>query len=125
MPITLQPGQMTRGQVPAVPKTGIRTPHNATVVVQPATGNPTPNFSVVIRFGELSPSTTFKDIGTRQTTGKTTTELRWYNTTTWSYPGFRAHPWNGTRTFDLNGADPGDIYEIENQGQTNIDVTYA
>jgi len=124
VPITLKPNDVFRGQVPAVPESGVRVPHSATVVVQPALDNPAPDFKIVIRYGEFEPSLALKDLRERELTGKTARTIHWYATTTWSYPRVFGHgPWNGTRTFDLNGADPGDLYEIGNEGQTDIEVT--
>ncbi len=60
----------------------------------------------------------------REITGKTVRTLHWYATTTWSYPRMFGHaPWNGTHTFDLTHGDPGDLYEIVNEGTTDIQVT--
>lgn len=117
MPFTLQPNEVYRGHVPTVP-------HTATVVVQPALDNQQPNYRVVVRHGEYEPSRLPKDLLQREITGKTVRTIHWYATTTWAFPRiFVPVPWTSTHTFNLNGGEPGDLYEISNEGPTDIVVT--
>ncbi|MCX4091625.1 hypothetical protein [Nocardia sp. alder85J] len=127
MPITVAPNGVFKGRLPGVQQGGNQAAPTATVVVQPGGGTATPNFLVELRFGTPRPSTNLKDLHQREVTGKTVILVDWYNTTVWSYPPQfgMAGVWNGTRVFDLGGTDPGDHFEIENKGTTDIQVTVA
>ncbi|MQY31971.1 hypothetical protein [Nocardia aurantia] len=125
MPFTLSPNQNFTDHVPPPPAGG-GPAHTAVVVVQPtADGNPTPNFTVEVQFGESVPSENPRDLRTREITGRTVMVMRWYNTVTWSHPPQFGAPgaWVGTRTFDLGGAPVEDSFRIRNLGPGDIQVT--
>jgi hypothetical protein len=125
MPIRVPPNGKYLGLLPGVPQN--QAAPTATVVVQPGVGNATPNFLVELRFGTPEPSSNIRDLLKREVTGKTVIIVNWYNTTTWSHPPQFGVPgvWNGTHVFDLGGTDPGDYFEIENKGTTDIHLTIA